>query len=160
MIFILKQGPDECHPAEKGTQKSYYRLDISWIRRATITIIRIRSYLNSRTTPHTSPLRVSYGVSGVSLYKEKWPRYIESALYSVEYWGISANYVVRGEGFNYLSHLGRKCKFILSFLISRLDGKVVNIITKRPSTKYSIGNFILLDMYPDIEICFLILRKI
>ena len=45
----------------------------------TITVIKLRSYLNSRTTPHTSPIRASYGVSFVS---HKWPWYIESALCS------------------------------------------------------------------------------
>ena len=49
--------------------------------RTTVTMIKLRSDLYSRMTPHTWSLRASFGVSFVSYTKKKWPRYIESTLY-------------------------------------------------------------------------------
>ena len=56
----------------------YYILSISrgyiWCDSAhstTIIMIRLQSYFHTRTTPHTSPLRASYGVSFASYTKKK-----------------------------------------------------------------------------------------
>ena len=67
----------------------YYRISVYrgyvWydsVHSTTITTIKFRSDLPSRMTPNSSPLRASYGGVFRELSKEKWPRYIESALYS------------------------------------------------------------------------------
>ena len=49
-------------------------------------MIKIRSDLRSRTTPHTSPLTGELRGAFRDLYKEKWPRYIESVLYLFPDW--------------------------------------------------------------------------
>ena len=46
----------------------------------TVTMVKFRSDLHSRPTPHSSPVRRAMGCLRW-LYKENWPRYIESALY-------------------------------------------------------------------------------
>ena len=69
----------------------YYRLSIysghiwhdSAQHSTTITITKLRSDLHSRTTPHTSPLRASYGLSSVS-YTNKNARDLSRAHCSIK----------------------------------------------------------------------------
>ena len=85
ILFGIHQAPLNHH-----TQTTY-TLDSRYIAVIYNTIVHTTQQsqwynfgqtLHSGTTPHTSPLWASYGVSFVSCFKEKLTQYIESALYS------------------------------------------------------------------------------
>ena len=79
-------GPSNGHHKLTYSRLSIYRGYIQYdsAPSTTITMVKLRPDLHSRKTPHSSPLRASYGVSFVS-YTKKNDRYIERA-HCTEVW--------------------------------------------------------------------------